>query len=67
MLSKAKYKTKYGKGLKILTSKQILQRLSIAVTQAKVSNTSENLLNKIRQMIYYLYRGNEITTKVSKI
>ena len=67
MLSKAKYKTKYGKGLKILTSKQILQRLPIAVTQAKVSNTSENLLNKIRQMIYYLYRGNEITTKVSKI
>ena len=67
MLSKAKYKTKYGKGLKILTSKQILQRLQIAVTQAKVSNTSENLLNKIRQMIYYLYRGNEITTKVSKI
>ena len=36
------------KGLTILTSRQILQRLPIALAQLTVGNTSENLLNKIR-------------------
>ena len=31
-----------GEGLKILTPKQMLQRLPIALTQVKVGNTSEN-------------------------
>ena len=53
-----------GKGLKILTPKQILQRLPIALVQVKAGNTSENLLNKIRQIIYSLYRAEEITKKV---
>ena len=43
--SEAKYKTKYG-GLKILTPKQILQRLPIALAQVKEGNTSENLSGK---------------------
>ena len=30
IVSEAKYKTKYGEGLKILTLKQILQRLPLA-------------------------------------
>ena len=38
--SKAKYKSIYGEGLKILTPKQLLQRLSIALVQAKAGNTS---------------------------
>ena len=44
-VSEAKYKTKYGEGLKILTSKQMLQRLPIPIAQVKVGNTSENVLN----------------------
>ena len=41
-------------GLKVLTPKQILQRSPIALTQAKASNTSENLLNEYKQIIYFL-------------
>ena len=36
-----------GTGLKTLTPKQMLQRLSIALSQVKASNYSESLLNKI--------------------
>ena len=38
-------KQQKGKGIKILTPKQMLQRLPIALAQVKVGNTSENLLN----------------------
>ena len=38
--------------------------LQIALAQVKASNTSETLLNEIRQIIYSLYRANEITKKV---
>ena len=55
IVSEAKYKTKHGEGLKILTPKQMLQRLPIALAQVKAGNTSENLLNEIRQIIYSLY------------
>ena len=34
----------------------MLQRLQIALAQVKAGNTSENLLNEIRQVIYSLYR-----------
>ena len=57
-------KSTQGKGLKILTPKQMLQRLPIVLAQVKVGNTSENLLNEIRQIIYFLYRAKEITKKV---
>ena len=39
-----------GKVLKILTPKRMLQILQIALVQVKVGNTSENLLNEIRQI-----------------
>ena len=42
----------------------MLQRLPIALVQVKSGNTSENLLNEIRQIIYSLYRIKEITKKV---
>ena len=45
LLSEAKDKVKYVRGHKILTSKQILQILRIALAPAKAVNTSENLLN----------------------
>ena len=50
--------------LKILTPKQILQRLTIAFPQVKAGNTSESLLNKIRQIIYSLYQAKEITKNI---
>ena len=55
ILSKAKYKSIDGEEFKILTPKQMLQRLPIALVQVKAGNTSENLLNEIRQIIYSLY------------
>ena len=69
MLSKAKTKPKQnntttGTGLKILTSKQMLQRLPIALAQVKAGNNSQNLLNEIRQIIYLLYQSKEINKKV---
>ena len=62
--SEAKQKAKYGEGLKILTPKQLLQRLSIALAQVKAVNNSENLSNEIRQIVYFLYQSKEITKKV---
>ena len=38
-------KQQKGKGIKILTPKQMLQRLPITLAQVKPGNTSENLLN----------------------
>ena len=58
--SKAKYKSIDGKGLKILTPKQILQRLSIALAQLKAGNTSENLLNEIREIIYFCIKQKKL-------
>ena len=55
---------KTGTGLKILTPKQMLQRLQIALAQVKEGNNSESLLNEIRQVVYYLYQSKEITKKV---
>ena len=49
---------------KILSPKQMIQRLPIALAQVKASNTSEKLLNEIRQIIYSLYWAKEITKKV---
>ena len=40
------------KQLKILTPKQMIQRLPIARVLVKAGNTSENLLNEIHQIIY---------------
>ena len=64
MVSKAKHKATKGTGLKILTSKQMLQRLPIALAQVKAGNNSENLLNEIRQIVYSLYQSKKITKKV---
>ena len=50
--------------LKTLTPKQVPQRLPMVLAQVKACNTSQNLLNEIRQIIYSLYRAKEITKKV---
>ena len=63
-ISKNVYESKQGTGLKILTPKQMLQRLPIALAQIKAGNNSESLLNEIRQIVYSLYQSKEITKKV---
>ena len=70
MILDAKYKAKQNKnkttgtGLKILTPKQMLPRLPIALAQVKAGNNSESLLNEIRQIVYSLYQSKQITKKV---
>ena len=56
-------KSTQDKWLKILIPKKMLQRLPVDIAQVKASNTSEKLLNEVRQIIYSLYREKEITKK----
>ena len=68
MLSDANYNAKQNEtkrtGLQIVTPKQMLQRLPIALAQVKAGNNSESLLNEIRQIVYSLYQSKQITRKV---
>ena len=41
----------------------MLQRLPIALAQVKAGNNSENVLNEIRQIVYYLYQSKQITKR----
>ena len=63
---KASYDAKQqeGTGLKILTPKQMLQRLPIVLAQIKARNNSESSLNEIRQIVYSLYQSKEISKNV---
>ena len=56
--------SKYRDRLKILTLKQMLQRLPIALVQVKAGSKSENLLHETWQIIYSLHRAKEITKNV---
>ena len=58
------FKVFNNKQFKILTPKQMLQRLLIALAQLKTGNTSEKFINEIRKIIYCLYRAKEFTKKV---
>ena len=63
-MSRNIYDSKKGTGLKIISTKQMLQRLSIALAQIKAGNDSKSLLNEIRQIVYSLYQSKKITKKV---
>ena len=63
VVSKAKLKATKGTGLEILTSKQMLQKLPIALAQVKAGNNLDNLLNEIRQIVYSLYQSKESLKK----
>ena len=63
-MSRNIYESKQGMGLKILTPKQILQRLPIALAQIKAGNNSKSLLIEVTQIVYSLYQSKEITKKV---
>ena len=66
MVSEAKSKARATKGTgpKILTPKQMLQILPIALAQVKAGNNSVSLLNEIRQTVYSLYKSKEFIKKV---
>ena len=53
-----------GEGIKVIPVKQLLQRLPIELAQFPAGNTSENLLNQIRQIIYLLYQEKQFSKKV---
>ena len=56
--SEAIYKTNQDQvWLKILTPKQMLQRLTVALVQIKAGNNSESLLNETRQILYSLHQS----------
>ena len=55
---------KKGKGLKILTNKQMLNRLPILLAQIQAGNNSKSLKNELRQIIYSLYRSKVLTKTV---
>ena len=55
--------TAKGAGLKILTNKQMLNRLPILLAQIQAGNNSNKLKNEARQILYSLYRS-KLLTKV---
>ena len=59
VVSKAK-----GTGLKILTDKQMLNRLPILLAQIQAENNSIKLKNEIMQILYSLYRSKVLTKTV---
>ena len=52
---------KKGKGLKILTDKQMLPLLPILLAQIQAGNNSNKLKNEIKQILYSLYRSKVLT------
>lgn len=49
--------------VKILSLKQMVQRISITLAQAKEGSTSKNLQNDIWQIICFLYRPKKLLKK----
>ena len=56
--------SKKGKGLKILTNQQMLNRLPILLAQIQAGNNSIKLKNETRQILYSLYRSKALTKTV---
>ena len=56
--------SKKGKGLKILSNKQMLNRLPILPAQIEARNNSRSLKNELRQILYSLYRSKVVTKTV---
>ena len=57
-------KATQGEWFTLLSPKQMLQRLPIALAQVKASNTSRILINEVRKIIHSLYQAKGITKKV---
>ena len=56
--------SKKGEGLKILTNKQMLNRLPILLAQIQAGNNSKSLKNELGQILYSLYRSKVLTKTV---
>ena len=56
--------SKKGEGLKILTNKQMLNRLPIFLAQIQAGNNWIKLKNETRQILYLLYRSKVLTETV---
>ena len=56
--------SKKGKGLKILTNKQMLNHLPILLAQIEAGNNLFKLKNEARQILYLLYRSKVLTKTV---
>ena len=56
--------SKKGDGLKILTNKQILNRLPVLLAQIQAGDNSKSLKNEVRQILYSLYRSKVFTKTV---
>ena len=56
--------SKKGEELKILTNKQMFNRLPILLAQIEAGNNSNELKNETRQILYSLYRSKVLTKTV---
>ena len=56
--------SKNGKGLKILTNKQMLNRIPILLAQIEAGNSLIKLKHEARQILYSLYRSKVLITKI---
>ena len=64
--SAAQRRNQQGQGLKILTPNQMLSRLPVSLAHLKLENNSEKCKNEIRQLLYSLYRSNQLTKQLHK-
>ena len=64
MILKFNNKIQSEQGLKVLTPVQMLSRLPISLAQLKAGSSSEKLKNKIRQLLYSLYRSKKLTKQL---
>ena len=55
-----------GEGLKILTNKQMLNRLPILLAQIQAGNNSKSLKDEVRQILYSLYRSEVLNNNLIK-
>ena len=62
-----KIRKQQGLELKILTPNQMLSRLPITLAQLKAGNNSEKLKNEIRQILYSLYRSENLQSNSIKV
>ena len=55
--------SKKGEGPKILTNKQMLNRLPILLAQIQAGNNSKSLKNELRQILYSFVNRSKVLTK----
>ena len=56
--------SKKGEGLKILTNKQMFNRLPILLAEIEAGNNSKKLKNETRQILCSLYRSKALTKTI---